>query len=150
MNQEPHAPQTAPDRQLEKRQTLWILLAMFFVAGWFGAMIPKNSNYYPLYQLGFGLCNTIFIVRWVALDAAQRRFKIETVWIFFFVFFSFLVVPFYLLKTRGKSSLRPILLGVGLLLAYSISAGIGATAATLLGLASPEYKAALMPPPDSK
>lgn len=150
MNSQFNAPPTAPDRQLEKRQTLWILLAMFFVVGWFGAMIPDKSSYYPLYQLVFGLCNTIFVVRWVALDAAQRRFPLTKVWIFFFVFFSWLVVPFYLFQTRGKKSLRPILLGLALLLGYSICAGIGGGVAAVLGLASPEYRAAIMPPGDSK
>ena len=143
-------PDAAPDRQLEKRQALWILLAMFFVAGWFGAMIGAESSYYPLYQLGFGLCSTVFIVRWIALDAGQRRFNLTTGWIFFFVLFSLLAVPFYLFKTRGKNSLRPILVACALLFSYMISAGVGGGVATLLGLATPEYKAALMPPSDSK
>ncbi len=119
---------------------------MFFVAGWFGAMIPEKSSYYPLYQLGFGLCNWVFILRWVALDAAQRRFKLTRGWSLFFVLFSLLAVPFYLFKTRGKKSLRPLLVAFGLLVCFSISAGIGGGMATVLGLATPEYKATLMPP----
>ncbi len=113
-------------------------------------MIPDKSSYYPLYQLGFGLCNTIFVVRWVTLDAAQHRFKLTQGWFFFFVLFSLLAVPFYLFKTRGKKSLRPLLLAFGLLVCYSITAGIGGGVATLLGLATPEYKAAFMPPSEPK
>lgn len=134
MNQEPLAPNAAPDRQLEKRQTLWLLLALFFVAGWFSAIIGEKSSYYPLYQLFFGLGSTLFIVRWVALDAIERRFPLTPAWIFFFVLISLLALPFYLIKTRGVGSWRPILFSLGLLFAYSIAAGIGESIATAVGL----------------
>ena len=134
MNQESNAPQTAPNRELEKRQTLWILLALYFVAGWFGAIIGQQSSYFPLYQLIFGLASTIFIVRWVALDAAQQRFQLTTGWIFFFVLVSLLAVPFYLFKTRGKSSWRPILRALGLLVIFGIAAALGEGVARALGL----------------
>lgn len=128
------APKAAPDYQLEKRQTLWLLLALFFVAGWFRAIFGEESNYYPLYQLAFGLSSTIFIVRWVALDALERRFQLTTLWLVFFVVISLLALPFYLFKTRGLQSWRPILISVGLLLAYSIALGIGESIATAIGL----------------
>lgn len=134
MNQESNAPQTSPTHQLEKRQTLIILLVLFFVAGWFRAIISEESSYYPLYQLSFGLASTVFIVRWVALDAIERRFKLTPIWIFFFVLVSLLAVLFYLLKTRGVQSWRPILLSLGLLFVYAIAAGIGESIATALGL----------------
>ena len=127
-------PNSAPDRQLEKRQTLIILLALFFAAGWFRALIGEESNYYPLYQLAVGLSSTIFIVRWVALDAIERRFQLTSLWIIFFVLFSLLAVPFYLLKTRGLQSWRPILLSFGLLFIYGIAASIGEGIASALGL----------------
>ncbi len=63
MNQESNAPQTSPQYQLEKRQALVILLAIFFAAGWFRAIVGEESNYYPLYRLAVGLGSTIFIVR---------------------------------------------------------------------------------------
>lgn len=125
MNQDSNAPQTAPDRQLEKRQTLWLLLAMFFVAGWFGGIIPEKSSYFQLYQLIVSLGCTLFVVRWVALDAVQRRFQLNSAWIFAFVLFSFLPLPVYLFLTRGKAVWRPILLGCGLLIIYSLTLGIG-------------------------
>lgn len=134
MNQEFQAPQTAPDRQLEKRQTLIILLAIFFAAGWFRAIFGEESSYYPLYQLVVGLGSTVFIVRWVALDAIEQRFQLTSLWIIFFVLFSLLTVPFYLFKTRGLQSWRPILLSLGLLFVYGIAAGIGETIATSIGL----------------
>ena len=134
MNQESNAPQTAPDFQLEKRQTLWILLALFFVAGWFGAIIGEKSSYYPLYQLFFGLGSTIFIVRWVALDSTERKFQLTPLWIIFFVLISLLALPCYLIKTRGAQSWRPILVAIGLLFGYAIAAGIGQTIATAIGL----------------
>ena len=123
---------------------------MFFVAGWFGAMIPEKSDYYSLYQLIAGLGGTAFIVRWAMLDALERRFQLTPLWIIFFILISLLAVPFYLFKTRGKNSLRLVLVASALLISYSISAGVGATVATVLGLATPEYKAMLMSPSDSK
>ena len=127
-------PQSAPDYQLEKRQTLILLLALFFVAGWFRAIVGEESSYYPLYQLSFGLASTIFIVRWVALDALERRFQLTPLWIIFFVIISLLALPFYLFKTRGVQSWRPILYAVGLLFGFAIAAGIGETIATAVGL----------------
>ena len=130
----PESPPAAPDRQLEKRQTLWLLLALFFVAGWFSAIIGEKSSYYPLYQLFFGVGSTVFIVRWVALDALERRFQLTSLWIIFFVFISILALPCYLIKSRGAQSWRPILFSVGLLFAYSIAAGVGEGIASALGL----------------
>ena len=123
----------APDRRLEKRETLWILLALFFVAGWFGVIVGQESSYYPLYQLIFGIGSTVFIVRWVALDAAEQSFKLTTAWIFFFVIFSLLAVPAYLLRTRGKDSWRPILASLGWLFAFSIAMTFGGLIAGALG-----------------
>ena len=134
MNQEFNAPQPAPDRQLEKRQTLWILLALFFVAGWFRAIIGEQSDYYSLYQLVVGLGGTAFIVRWVMLDALERRFQLTPLWIIFFILISLVAVPCYLFKTRGLQSWRPILVALALLLAYSITAGIAEIIAKGVGL----------------
>ena len=135
MNQESNAPQkTSPDYQLEKRQTLWLLLALSFVAGWFSAIINAKSSYFFLYQLIVSLGATILIVRWVVLDSVQFRFKLTQIWIFLFVFFSFLVVPFYLIKTRDKDAWRPILSEIGLFFIYAIALGVGKNIATALGL----------------
>lgn len=134
MNQQPNAPQTAPDRELEKRQTLWILLGLFFVAGWFSAIIGEKSEYYPLFQMIVGLGGTAFIVRWVMLDALERRFQLTPLWIIFFILISLLAVPCYFIKTRGVKSWRPILLALGLLLLYSITAGIAELIAKAVGL----------------
>ena len=134
-NDSPPAPDRSLDRSLEKRQTLWILLALFFVAGWFRAFVSEDSNYFPLYQLCFGLGSTIFIVRWVALDAAEFAFKLTVGWIFLFVLFAPLAVPIYLFKTRGKDAWRPILVALGLLLLYGITMGAGESVArAVLGL----------------
>ena len=127
-------PSAAPNYRLEKRQTLWLLLALSFVAGWFSAIIDAKSSYFFLYRTCVSLGATIFIVRWVALDALAFKFRITQLWIFLFVFFSFLVVPFYLIKTRGKAAWRPILGEIGLVFVYSIAMGIGKTIATALGL----------------
>lgn len=127
-------PNSSPEYQLEKRQTLIILFVLFFVAGWFRAIVGEESDYYPLYQLVFGLGSTIFIVRWVALDALERRFQLTTLWMIFFVLISLLALPFYLFKTRGVQSWRPILYSLGLLFVYAIAAGIGETIATSIGL----------------
>ena len=134
MNEQPNAPQLAPDHQLAKRQSLLILLALSFVAGWFSAIIPQKSNYFPLYQIFVSVCATVFIVRWVALDAIERRFKIAPVWIFLFVFLSFLPVPFYLILTRGKTVWPSLLAFVGLVFGYSFALGIGQSLARALGL----------------
>ncbi len=134
MNQESNAPQTPPQYQLEKRQALIILLAIFFAAGWFRAIIGEESNYYPLYQLAVGLGSTIFIVRWVALDAIERRVQLTPLWLIFFVLLSLLAVPFYLLKTRGVQSWRPILHSFGLLFVFGIAASAGEAIANVLGL----------------
>ena len=134
MNEQPNAPQMAPDHQLAKRQSLLILLALSFVAGWFSAIIPPKSNYFPLYQIFVSVCATVFIVRWVALDAVERRFRLTSIWIFLFVFFSFLPVPFYLIFTRGKAAWRPIAALLGLVFGYSFALGIGQLIARSLGL----------------
>ena len=128
------APRAAPDYKLEKRQMLWLLLALFFVAGWFSAIIGEKSSFYPLYQLFFGVGSTIFIVRWVALDALERRYQLTSLWIIFFVLISLLALPCYLIKTRGAQSWRPILVSIGLLFAYSIATVAGEAIASALGL----------------
>ncbi len=48
--------------------------------------------------------------------------------------FSLLAVPFYLLKTRGVQSWRPILYSFGLLFVFGIAASIGESVASALGL----------------
>ncbi len=127
-------PEASPAYPLEKRQSLWLLLALFFVAGWFSVIIDAKSSYYPIYQLFFGLGSTIFIVRWVALDALERRYQLTSLWIIFFVLISLLALPCYLIKTRGAESWRPILVSIGLLFAYSMSAALGGTIAKAIGL----------------
>ena len=134
MNQEPHAPQTAPDRELEKRQTLWILLALAFVEGWFSWIIGEKSSWMQPYTLLVNLVNIIFIVRWFVLDAAQRHFKLTQMWIFFFVLMALFAAPWYFFKTRGAQFWRPSGLAALFLLAIMVSATMGAVAAQLLKL----------------
>ncbi len=124
------------DNRIAKRQSLWLLLALFFVVGWFDAIIGEGSSYFPLFRIFSSILTTIFTLRWVALDAAERQFKLTATWGLLFVFFSIFGIPVYLVKTRGKASLRPLALGLGLMLIYSIAVALGQGIATGLGLGS--------------
>ena len=135
MNPEPIAPKPAPDYQLEKRQTLWLLLALFFVAGWFSAIITEKSSLFlslpinrqpghPQFSSCAGWCST----------PCNSASKSRRSGYFSSCFFSFLIVPFYLIRTRGKNAWRLILAEIALLFVYSIAMGVGRAIATAVGL----------------
>lgn len=130
---------SAPPRDfaLEKKQTLWLLLALFFVVGWFNVVVGEKSSFFPLYQFICGLASTILIVRWVVLDAVQREFKLSQWWFLGFVIFSLLAMPLYLWKTRGVAAWRPVLLCVVVLFAWGLAMALGQTAAEAVGFGAP-------------
>ena len=126
---------SAPDDGgLSKSQTLWLLLALFFVEGWFTFVIGEKSSYFPLYQLVCALANTVLLVRWFVLDAAQHNFRLTTTWIWCFVLIFIFTALFYFYKTRGARMWRPLLGAVGTFFAGVFSMGLGHSIAQLLKL----------------
>ncbi len=125
----PPQPAPEPGPAVVKRQTLWLLLALFFVEGWFGFIVGEKSDYYPTFQLFCTLANTIFIVRWLVTDAAQRRFRLSKTWIFCFVLFTPIAIIFYFIKSRGAGAWRPIALAFVALLVFGIALQTGKSAA---------------------
>ena len=135
MNSDSNEPaRPLPQNGLIKNQTLWLLLAASFVEGWFLFIIGDKSDFLPIFKLFSSLLNTIFIVRWCALDAAERAFKLSRNWIFAFVLAAPLVVPVYFFKTRGKTCWRPSGLALLFLLAMFFCVVTGAVFAQLLKL----------------
>ena len=135
MNSDYNAPpRPTPDSSVIKTQTLWILLALAFVEGWFRWIIGEESSWLPLYTLLTNLVNVTFIVRWFVTDAAQHDFKLSRWWIMSFVLFALFAAPVYFFRTRGRAFWRPTGLALLFLLAIGVCAGLGAAIAQALKL----------------
>ena len=123
-----------PDNRVTKSQSLWLLLALSFVEGWFHWIIGETSTWIQPFTLLTGVINLVFMVRWFILDAAERPFKLSKNWILFFVLFALLAAPVYFFKTRGWAFWRPTGLAALFLILMGTCAALGAGVAEWLQL----------------
>ena len=98
----------------DKKITLGILLALFFVQGIIDYILGNGEvlaqlDAYQMYSLIRIVVNTVFFVRWFWLDAQERNFTFSKVFLMMLVAFGPITAVYYLFKTRGRQAWRPLL-----------------------------------------
>lgn len=96
----------------QKRRSLLIILAIYFVLGGVSVFFLENETVIKLLQAVTGLLSLYFTWLWCNLDAKFRDYQISTwlkVTIILFLVLGFVI---YALKTRGSRGIITVLGGI--------------------------------------
>lgn len=95
--------------QTKKRKALGVLLVLAFLEGAIVYNIPEDSFNLQVFHWGCLLINTVVSMQWFFLDAKERHFRLTKIWVLMLVGIGIVSMPYYLIRTRGKKCLLPLL-----------------------------------------
>ncbi len=122
----PQAEGTSPNPLRKKRMALVALVFLYYGMGFCIPLATSvGQGMEMMVQLIFSLIAQVFIIYWFIVDAQERNYTISKALFLMLFALSFLAIPYYFIKTRGKKALAPILFCLLLLLAFGSSEALG-------------------------